>query len=143
MAKSILCVGLGWVWCGAVSLSAGDLTVGRLRCEYLSNPIGIDVAAPRFSWVLKSDERGQKQTAYQVVVASTEERLATGEGDLWDSGKVASDRTLQVDYAGRALMSRQRCCWKVRAWDKDGQPSPWSEVATWSMGLLQPKDSRG
>ena len=128
---------------GSLISKGSDLNALRLRCEYLSNPIGIDVAAPRFSWTLKSDERGQKQTAYQVVVASTEERLATDEGDLWDSGKVALDRTLQVDYAGRALTSRQRCCWKVRAWDKDGQPSPWSEVATWSMGLLQPKDSRG
>jgi len=125
---------------GSLISKGSDLNALRLRCEYLSNPIGIDVAAPRFSWTLKSDERGQKQTAYQVVVASTEERLATDVGDLWDSGKVASDRTLQVDYAGRALTSRQRCCWKVRAWDKDGQPSPWSEVAMWRMGLLQPTD---
>ena len=122
-----------------VSAGAG-LTVLNPRCEYLANPMGIDSAAPRLSWALQADERGQKQTAYQVLVASTPERLAAGQGDVWDSGKIVSDKTLQVVYAGSALASRQQCHWKIRAWDKDGQPSPWSASATWSMGLLQPAD---
>ena len=116
------------------------LSAQNLRCEYLENPLGIDVTTPRLSWTLKSDEPRQKQTAYQIIVASTPELLASGEGDLWDSGKVVSDQTLHIAYAGSALASRQRCYWKVRTWDKNDEPSSWSESALWSMGLLDPGD---
>jgi alpha-L-rhamnosidase len=112
----------------------------NLRCEYLVDPLGIDVVRPRLSWVLQSEERGQKQTGYQILVASSGEELDEGEGDLWDSGKVDSDQSVQVEYQGRSLRSRQRCWWKVRIWDRDGKVSAWSEPATWSMGLLEKKD---
>ena len=124
----------------ALVSSGAGLTVQNLRCEYLENPLGIDVLAPRLSWSLQADERGQRQTAYQVLVASTAERLETGQGDVWDSGKVASDQTMHIVYAGSALTTRQTCFWKARAWDKTGSPSPWSAAASWSMGLLQPAD---
>ena len=112
----------------------------RLRCEYRENPLGIDVIVPRLSWVLESDERGQKQTAYRVLVASRPELLAADQGDLWDSRKVASDHTAHVEYAGTPLATRMACHWKVRIWDAAGSPSPWSESAAWSMGLLQASD---
>ncbi len=92
------------------------LAAVRLRCEYLANPLGIDTRWPRLSWLLESDEPGQKQTAYRILVASTEEQLAKDEADLWDSGKVASSETANVPYAGRPLKSRQRCYWKVMVW---------------------------
>jgi len=123
--------------------TANGMSVHNLRCEYLENPIGIDITAPRLSWILQSDERGQRQTAYQVMVASTPELLAAEQGDLWASGKVVSDQTLHIVYAGSALTARQQCHWKVRAWDKNGQPSPWSIPAKWSMGLLQLSDWGG
>ena len=88
--------------------------VENLRCEYLENPLGVDVAKPRLSWVLKDDERGQKQTAYQILVASTPEILAKDQGDLWDSGKISGDRSIQVEYAGKLLESQSACHWKVR-----------------------------
>ena len=116
------------------------VTADRLRCEYRNDPLGIDVTKPRLSWIVKSDERGEKQTAYQVLAASTPEALADDQGDLWDSGRVDSDQTLHVEYAGKPLAARMRCYWKVRIWDKDGQPSPWSRPATWTMGLLKPSD---
>ena len=116
------------------------VSVERLRCEYLHDPLGIDVIKPRLSWVVLSEERGQRQTAYQVLVASTPDTLANDQGDLWDSGKVASDETIQVEYAGKPLGSRVRCYWKVRAWDKDGRPLAWSEPAFWTMGLLKASD---
>lgn len=122
----------------AVSLPAAELT--NLRCEYLADPLGIDVARPRLSWVMQSNERGERQTAYQVLVASTPELLAGNQGDLWDSGKVASDQSIQVEYAGAPLSSRTRCCWKVRFWDQAGQASAWSRPAVWTMGLLDPRD---
>lgn len=99
------------------------LQVDILRCEYLHDPLGIDAAQPRLSWTLRSDVRGQRQTAYQVLVASSPELLQGQQGDLWDSGRVSSDETAQVVYAGKPLPSRQACFWKVRAWDRDGTPS--------------------
>ena len=85
------------------SVSGATIRVEGLRCEYLVDPLGIDETAPRLSWTLHSDGRDQRQTAYQVLVASSSERLAQDQGDLWDSGKVASDETAQVVYAGKPL----------------------------------------
>ena len=116
------------------------LLLEDLRCEYLRNPVGIDTERPRLSWTLRSDARGQKQTAYQVLVASRLERLSKDTGDLWNSGRVATDQSIQVVYGGKPLASRTRCFWKVRVWDRDGRPSTWSDSASWSMGLLQPAD---
>ena len=117
-----------------------DLDVHHLRCEYLENPLGIDVARPRLSWVLRSSERGQRQTGYQILVSSSRERLDADEGDLWDSGRVESDQSIQVEYSGTTLRSGQQCYWKVRVWDAQGQPSSWSAPSRWSMGLLQSED---
>ena len=111
-----------------------------LRCEYLTDPLGIDASSPRLSWVLSSTRRGEMQKAYQILVASSPKLLGFDKGDLWDSGKVASDESSQIIYAGDPLFSRENCYWKVRAWDRDGKPGEWSSVAHWSMGLLQPSD---
>jgi len=127
-----------------VPLAALQAEVTNLRCEYRTDPLGIDAAKPRLSWILtdgrgKRESRGQKQTAYQVLVASTPELLAKGQGDLWDSGKVASDATTQIEYAGKPLPSRQQCFWKVKTWLSDGARSE-SKPASWEMGLLKPDD---
>ena len=116
------------------------VAVDNLRCEYLVDPLGLDVAKPRLSWIITSSHRGEMQTAYQVLVASTRESLDKNQSDLWDSGKVASDQSTFVEYAGSALTSREACWWKVRAWDAKGNPSAWSTPASWEMGLLQPGD---
>jgi alpha-L-rhamnosidase len=114
--------------------------VENLRCEYRVDPLGIDVRRPRLYWQIRDARRGAAQTAYQVLVASTPERLARNEGDLWDSGRVASPQMAHVEYAGRALGSRMHCHWKVRIWDAQGQPTGFSRPAQWSMGLLEPTD---
>ncbi len=119
------------------TLYAGTLSPSNLRCEYLDNPLGIDVLQPRLSWVLTSDERAAKQTAYQILVASSGSALETGQADLWDSGKVTSAETAQIRYSGKALASHQQAAWKVRVWDGKGQVSE-SKPATWEMGLLKP-----
>ena len=124
-----------------VALAA--LSVDQLTCEYLKDPIGIDVAQPRLSWILNSRERDQYQTGWQIIAASEESALKEGSSDLWDSGKVRSDDTLQIPYSGKPLDSSQRCYWKVRVWDKEGEPSAWSQTAFWEMGLLHTNDWRG
>ena len=115
----------------------------QLRSEYRVNPQGIDVTDPRLSWVLAAADakaRGLRQTAYRVIVASSERALAAGTGDLWDTGKVASDQSAQVVYRGKPLISGAAAFWKVQVWDQDGQSSDWSAPAQWSMGLLRPED---
>ncbi len=108
-----------------------------LRCENRLNPAGIDVLKPRLSWIVESSQRGQKQKAYRILVASTKENLAKNEADLWDSQVVPSARTSQIYYEGKELKSEQDCYWKVEVWDKDNKPSGWSKPAVWSMGLLE------
>jgi alpha-L-rhamnosidase len=118
----------------------GALTVTGLHCEYLPSPRGLDETKPRLGWVVESPERGQRQTAWRILVASSAAALGEDRGDLWDSGRVEGDATAQVAYAGRPLVSRQACHWKVKAWDRDGVESAWSAPASWTMGLLQPSD---
>jgi len=122
---------------------ASDLaaaSVADLRCEYLSNPLGVDTVQPHLSWNIDSDVRGGRQTAYQILAASEPELLKKNQGDLWDSGKVISDENVSVPYAGVPFKSRAECFWKVRVWDQAGQVSDWSAPASWTMGLLQPED---
>ena len=120
--------------------AAATLEPTALKCEYRVNPLGIDANPPRLSWILESSDRGQKQTAYRVLVASNEEKLKGNQGDLWDSKKISSDQSVHVVYAGQPLRSRMRCHWKTRVWDKDGKVSAWSQPALWSMGLLKRTD---
>lgn len=125
-----------------VTLNAAKLA--DLRCEYLKDPLGIDVAKPCLSWVIESERRGERQSADQLLVSSSLELLAKNQGDLWNSGKVASDQSIQVEYAGKPLVSRMQCFWKMRIWfmahDSAVQGSEWSRKAEWSMGLLKPDD---
>jgi alpha-L-rhamnosidase len=128
---------------GAAPLPVSAVAVGQLRCEYLEDPLGIDTPQPRLSWILRADKgsaRGQAQTGYQILVARNRNELEADQGDLWDSAKVTSDKSIQVRYAGKALVSEQECFWKVRVWDEQGKPSAWSKPARWTMGLLNPSD---
>jgi len=116
-----------------------------LRCEYRTNPLGIDNTAPRLSWKLLEDnqERGQKQTAYQVLVASSLDKLKNNTGDVWDSGKVESNQSVNNTYQGTELESAKQYFWKVKIWDKDGVASKWSDYGKFSMGLLKQSDWKG
>ena len=132
----------------AIALSSSLSTAAdlmNLRCEYRVNPLGIDAEKPRMSWVMTSGEgkpqaRGLRQTAYEVLVASSEKLLEQDQGDQWDSGKVLSNQSLQIEYGGKPLASQRRYHWKVRVWDADGKATTWSKQATWEMGLLAPED---
>jgi hypothetical protein len=111
----------------------------HLRCEYAVDPPGVDVTAPRLFWVLDGHERGERQTAYEILVATSEKQLGADNGDLWDSGKVDSDETIQIPYGGKELKSSQQVFWKVRIRDKEHKMSAWSKPATWTMGLPGPQ----
>ncbi len=118
------------------------ITPTQLKCEYLENPEVVDVLTPRLSWVNIADEgeRGQMQSAWEIRVAGSKEKLQNGEIDLWESGKVSTSKSINIHYEGKALTSRQNCWWQVRTWDKNGEVSDWSTPAFWNMGLLNPKD---
>ena len=133
---------LGLLVLSATLLTAAPARVVELRCEGLKDPLGIDFTVPRLSWIMESDTRGARQSAYQVLAASSAEKLKAGTGDLWDSGKVASDQSVLVPYAGRPLASHAECFWKVRIWDEAGRASGWSQPAHWTVGILQPDEWR-
>lgn len=136
--RSILLAGALLVLSAATTVHA-QITTQHLRCEMLSNPAGIDVTQPRLSWQITGKPRNIQQVAYQVLVASSPEKLARKEGDIWNSGKVSSNQSIHVVYKGKPLASRTACYWKVKLWTNKGETT-WSETASWSMGLLSAND---
>ncbi len=120
--------------------SSEYVTVENLRCEYSLNPAGIDAADPHFSWTLRSSRRGERQTAYQVLVATSCENLAQNRGDAWDSGKVESAQSVHVRYGGAPLESNRSYFWKVRIWSRAGKACDYNGSATFSTALLKAED---
>ena len=118
-------------------------TVEDLRCEGRPDPLGMDLAQPRLTWRMAGDARGERQTAWRMLVATNPERLARDEGDAWDSGRVAGDPVAGTVYAGKPMAAFDRLVWKVKAWDQTGKDTPWSAPATWSVGPQAPEDWHG
>ncbi len=108
----------------------------NLRVEYQHNPLGMDIINPRLFWEVNDTRRGAVQTAYQLLVSTSSEKLKNGEADIWDSGKVESDQSTHIVYEGSKLQSSQKYYWKVKTWDADGNESPFSGHANWEMGIL-------
>ncbi len=106
-----------------------QVTVKNLLCENLSNPVGIDAVQPRFSWQLLSGKRNVKQTAYQI-------KVSTGKEAVWSSGKINSEQSVQISYAGKLLQSGKKYNWQLRVWDNNGKASAWSSTAYFQMALL-------
>ena len=107
----------------------------KLTCEFAENPLGVESFNPRFGWVLLSDVKGDKQTAYEIKVASSPDLLKTGEADYWNSGKIVSDKSHYITYEGKNLESGKQYYWIARVWDASGKISEWSRVNTWSVAL--------
>jgi len=135
-----------------------ELAPSELACEYATDPLGVDTPRPRFGWLLESDRRSQLQSAYRVLVATSEKQLHANVGNRWDSGKVNSDRSVNVEYRGKPLVSGEKCYWKVRVWpalsqvegNTQGQPGGptrgvgrWSQPASFEMGLMEQSDWKG
>lgn len=145
--KKQLLYGIGLLLAGCLGMMqaagrqapAADLRIEGLRCEYATDPIGLDVRSPQFSWRTESQRRGVLQSAYQIVVARSQEELAQDNG-VWNSGRIESSRSAGIRYEGPALSSKERYYWKVRVWTTDGGQSDWSAAGSFEMGLLDEKD---
>ena len=116
-----------------VLITSAQVKLQNLLTENLFNPIGIDVKQPRFSWRLVSEQRNIAQTAYEIKVMS-------GKATAWSSGKVSSDKSVQVIYAGQALQPEKKYYWQVRVWDNSGKQSEWSEPAFFQTAFLNVSD---
>src|ERR1700761_790593 len=130
LVKAGSCIGYCcWmIWFAASTAFASILPVD-LRCESKVNPLGLSETSLRLSWQVVTTvpgERGQYQTAYQIQIASSLQALTNNQGNLWDTGRVATNQTSQIAYTGATLTSDQACYWHVQVWDKNGQPSGWS-----------------
>jgi alpha-L-rhamnosidase len=125
------------------SCNKQEFTLYDLRCEHLTNPLGIDTDFPRFSWKIKSSVNGDRQTAYRILASSSIRLLHEGKADLWDSGKTGSAESVLVPYSGKKLSSGDIVYWKVQIWDNNGEISTWSETANFSVGLLNSCDRQG
>lgn len=130
-----------------ILVAFSELVIARiypsgLTCEYLKDPLVIDISNPRLSWINIDPRytRNQSQTAWQIRVATSREDILKDKTDLWNSGKVVSHESANIIYKGKPLLSRQDCWWQVRVWDSKGKVSEWSEPAFWSMGLLNPEE---
>lgn len=121
------------------------LVPAHLRTEAKVNPIGIGEAKPLFSWIETAapGHRDQSQSAYRIIVAGNAADLSSGKNLLWDSGKMNSDHTIGIMYAGKRLLSGEHAVWAVQVWDQDGKPSPQSSPASFEIGLLSQTDWQG
>lgn len=113
-----------------------DVNIHTLLCENKVNPINIENIQPRLSWKMNSKIKGQFQTAYRVLVATSVELLKENKADLWDSGKVDSSASVLVPYNGKELKSGERYYFTVKIWDKNGVQSDYAQPAFWEMAIL-------
>ena len=130
---------IGWLLYACIC-QAASLKVFHLTCEHIQNPLGIDQPQPLLSWKLESDERNQYQSAYEILVSTDQEKLEKGKADVWNSGRIKSDETLLIPYAGKKLKSFTRYYWKVRVYNQQGEASDWSETAWWETAMLKADD---
>jgi alpha-L-rhamnosidase len=124
---------------GSVRGQPASFAVKKLRCEYQTEPMGMDVRKPRLSWQLSSSEENVLQTSYEVRVGESEEKLVLGK-TIWTSGQQVSDESTHVEYGGPTLESGHIYYWQVRVADNHGHISAWSKAAKWETGLLEAAD---
>lgn len=134
----LICLALGVICTTALASDKPEpQPPENLRCEYLKNPLGVDVDNPRFSWIPKHAGRNQKQTAYQIIVSSAPDAL---DGDIWDSDKVVSSHTVQINFGGKELESNTSYYWKVRYWDAEDTSSPYSTIAKFDTAFFDQEE---
>lgn len=145
MKSRLLVLSLGLIFAGSLAAqTASPVRLTDIAVEHDKNTLGIGEAQPRLSWKLSSARQGEKQTAYEIRAASSADALKAGQADLWNTGKVTSDQSVLVPWAGKELSSRSQVFWQVRVWDKDGVATAWSDPTMFEIGLIDPaKDWQG
>ena len=132
------------LFCFCTKVQAGcSLIVQNMKCEYLSNPSGLDEPHPRFSWTLSANDAnayGLKQTEYRILVAKTKQELDKNTGDMWSTGWIRSSESLHIVYQGKPLESDRTYYWKVQVKDEKKHKSGWSSTSYWSTGLFHSSD---
>lgn len=126
--------------CITTAFCQNTLIVTKLKCENKVNPMGIETKTPRLNWIIKSAERDQVQSAYRIIVSDNSQSLKSNIGNIWDSEKVLSDKSILVEYKGIPLQPAKKYFWKVKVWNKNSKESSWSEEATFSTGLFNVSD---
>ena len=117
-----------------------SISVLHQTCEYIENPLGIDVSHPRFSWTLNATKRKQVQTAYEIIVSDNLNDIKANKGNIWSSGKVNSNQNTHVSYQGTPLQSFMRYYWKIRVYDSQGYHSSWSKSSWFEMAMMNESD---
>ncbi len=117
-------------------ISNGQISAVNLRCEMTENPLAVNTTQPRLSWQLISKKSNITQSAYEILVASSEEKLKKNEGDIWNSGKVVSNKNLQITYNGTPLKNETKYFWKVKVWNQKDKSSNWSQTASFRIAPL-------
>ncbi|WP_449343562.1 family 78 glycoside hydrolase catalytic domain [Streptomyces rugosispiralis] len=125
------------------AVADSGLHIGGATVDGRAEPLGVDAARPLLGWKLNSESRNAMQSAYQILVATSAERLAHNQGNVWDSGRQRSDESVGVPYGGQQLSPRTRYHWKVRVWDERGRASAWSAPSFWETALRAPEDWEG
>jgi alpha-L-rhamnosidase len=143
MKKKIILTVCSFFCCFAILFGEGETAVSTIKCEYEVNPLGVENLHPRLSWLITSKLRNQLQVAYQVLVATSPEKLLADKGDMWDSKKEKSDQSILVEYKGKPLQAGEKYYWKVKIWTSDGKETFWSKPSMWQMGLLTADDWGG
>lgn len=123
----------------SAAVANAQVTIKNLRCEMLTNPLGIDAQQPRFSWQLESSQRNIEQLSFQIFVSSSEQKLKANDGDIWNSGVVNDSKSLLISYAGEPLQSAKKYFWKVKVITNKGEVLS-KETAFFSTGLLNESD---
>lgn len=138
--KLLLFLFLLFLFVSDITAQSLQISPIHLTCEYMTNPLGIDKRQPLLGWQIQSTGTGVQQTAYQIIVASSESRLHDNDGDIWDSGKINSSQSQNIYYKGQPLLSKQFYYWKVKIWTGNSQSGVWSQPAFWSVGMLNKND---
>jgi len=123
-----------------IKVQVAGFSAAQLTCEQLTNPLGIDVRQPLFSWMIESSENGIRQSAYELIVSDNKADIDANRGNIWNTGKTVSDETVFITFEGASLQPFTRYWWKVRVYDQNGRPSQWSQPAWFETAMLDVSD---
>lgn len=141
MKKKIQKIVFIFVWFITASMSAApSFSVYGLMTEQAENPIGVETNEPYFSWKIHAQERNFKQSAYHICIADSPAKLENDDCNIWNSGKVFSDNSIFNQFKGKKLLSSTTYYWRVKVWNDKGEESAWSQMHTFTTGLLNESD---